>query len=92
MLPPLEILGICSALVTLSCFILNEYGKVSPDDVRYDLANGLAALGLVSYAISIHAIPFMLTNSVWAIVSFIDVGRYAWGKERRILARRRKPG
>jgi len=92
MLPPLEIVGICSALVTLSCFILNQYKKVSIDDVRYDLANGLAALGLVSYAFSIHAIPFILTNTVWALVSLSDVARYVWNRKRVRLAARPKAG
>jgi hypothetical protein len=76
MLPPLEILGIASALVTLSCFVLNQYKRVSTDSVWYDLANGLSGLGLMAYAFSIHAIPFMLTNTVWAVVSLSDVAKY----------------
>jgi hypothetical protein len=74
----LEMLGILSALLTLSAFIMNQYGFLDKDDVRYDLMNMFSGIGLVIYAISIHGIPFILTNSVWAIVSGIDVARYCW--------------
>lgn len=72
----LEILGILSALLTLSAFIMNQYGYLDRDDIRYDALNMFSGIGLVIYAVSIHGIPFILTNSVWAIISGIDVGRY----------------
>jgi hypothetical protein len=77
----IEVLGICSALLTLSAFIMNQYGILSNDDIRYDTMNMFAGLGLVTYAISIHAVPFMLTNTVWAIVSGVDVVRYFLKKQ-----------
>ena len=72
----LEILGIFSALLTLSAFIMNQYGMLGNEDIRYDAMNMFAGLGLVLYAVSIHAVPFMLTNTVWALVSGIDVVKY----------------
>ena len=72
----LEILGIISALLTLSAFIMNQYGMLGNEDIRYDAMNMFAGLGLVLYAVSIHAVPFMLTNTVWALVSGIDVVKY----------------
>ena len=80
----LEILGICSALLTLSAFIMNQYGYLDKDDIRYDALNMVAGLGLVAYAISIHGVPFILTNSVWSIVSGIDVARYFIRKRRDV--------
>lgn len=77
---PLEILGILSALLTLTAFICNQYGYLGIDDIRYDMMNMLAGAGLVVYAISIHGVPFILTNSVWCVVSGIDVAKYLWKK------------
>ena len=72
----LELLGILSALLTLSAFIMNQYGYLDKDDIRYDVLNMFSGIGLVIYAISIHGVPFILTNTVWAIVSGIDVAKY----------------
>lgn len=71
------ILGLVSALCALFAFVANEYGYLKNDDVRYDLLNFLAGLGLVMYALSIHALPFVLVNGVWALVSGIDLIKYA---------------
>ena len=80
----LEILGILSALLTLSAFIMNQYGFLSNDDIRYDAMNMFAGIGLVFYAVSISAVPFMLTNSVWAVISGIDVVKYFLKKRRSV--------
>lgn len=71
-----EILGFLSAILTLSAFVLNEYGKLSSESFTYDLMNFVAAVGLGVYAFSIGSLPFILTNSVWAIVSGADVVKY----------------
>ncbi len=78
----LEIIGILSALMTLSAFIMNQYGILRNDDIRYDFMNMISGIGLVIYAISINGVPFMLTNSVWAIISGIDVVKYFLKKRR----------
>jgi len=72
----LEILGILSALMALIAFVLNQYHKWNNDNIWYDTLNLLAGVGLVIYALTIHALPFVLTNSVWAVVSGVDVARY----------------
>jgi hypothetical protein len=77
----LEIIGIVSALLTLSAFIMNQYGILRNDDIRYDMMNMFSGIGLVIYAVSIHGVPFILTNSVWAIISGIDVVKYFLKKE-----------
>ena len=80
----IEILGILSALLTLSAFIMNQYDMLSNDDIRYDAMNMFSGIGLVIYAISINGVPFMLTNSVWAVVSGIDVVKYFLKKRRGV--------
>ena len=79
----MEVLGIFSAILALAAFIGNEYHKLSSDSVWYDLMNFLAGTGLIIYAISINAIPFVLTNGVWATVSFIDLVKYA--RKRKVI-------
>jgi hypothetical protein len=73
---PLEILGVLSALMTLSAFVANEWGKLDAESILYDVLNFLAAIGLFTYAYHLSAIPFMLTNAVWGLVSGVDVVRY----------------
>lgn len=73
---PIEIVGTLSALLTLSAFVANEWGKLSAESFVYDLLNLLAALGLFAYAYHLDAVPFMLTNAVWGIVSGSDVVKY----------------
>ncbi len=85
----LEMLGILSALLALTAFIANEYGKLTNESFLYDLLNLLAGLGLVVYAISIHGVPFIITNAVWALISGVDVVRYlVKGKGRKRSHRR----
>lgn len=72
----LEILGILSALLALIAFVSNEYNKLNNESVWYDLLNFFSGVGLIIYAVSIGAIPFIITNSVWALVSGIDLVKF----------------
>ena len=72
----LEILGIGSALLALVAFVGNEYGKMRAESFWYDALNFLSAAGLFVYAYTEGVIPFMITNSVWALVSGMDVVKY----------------
>ena len=69
----METLGILSALTALSAFVGNEYGKLHANSYWYDLLNFVSSLGLFTYALSVGAIPFVITNSVWATVSMLDL-------------------
>ena len=84
----IEILGILSALLTLSVYIANQYHRLSADSVWYDFANVLASIGLFYYAYVQDVVPFMMTNIVWGGVAGIDVLKYLlkW----KGLKRRRK--
>lgn len=69
----IEILGIASAGLLLFAFVANEWGKLSSESIWYDLLNFLSALGLFAYAYHLGAVPFMITNAVWGLVSGVDV-------------------
>ena len=76
MMDSMEILGIASALLALYAFVANEYGALKADNFWYDFINIVSGIGLFIYAYYQGVIPFMLTNSVWALVSGIDVVKY----------------
>jgi len=73
---PIEILGIGSAFLALFAFVGNQYGKLKAESIWYDVLNLLSAVGLFTYAYSVGVIPFMITNSVWGLVSGMDVLKY----------------
>ena len=83
----IEILGVVSALVTLSAFVANELGYLTTEDFSYDFLNMISSMGLFTYAYSTGVVPFMLTNSVWFLVSASDVFRYLFSSRKY---RRRK--
>lgn len=72
----IEILGICSALLALFAFVGNQYHKLKDTSFTYDFINMISGIGLFIYAYFVGALPFMITNSVWAVVSGIDVVKY----------------
>ncbi len=79
---PIEIVGILSAFLTLTAFVGNEYGKLTAESIVYDGLNFIASLGLLLYAAHLGTLPFMITNSVWAIVSGFDVVKYFWSSKK----------
>lgn len=79
---PVDLLGIGSAFLALVAFAGNQYGKLRADNFWYDAMNFLSAIGLLVYAADARVVPFMLTNSVWAFVSGIDVIRHLLRRRR----------
>lgn len=82
---PIEILGIGSALLALFAFVGNQYHKLKDTSFTYDFLNMISGIGLFIYAYVLGAVPFMITNTVWTIVSGIDVAKYIrrkWLKKR----------
>jgi hypothetical protein len=69
----LEVLGIAAALTSLGAFVLNQYGKLSEDSVWYDGLFLISSAGLFFYAYKTDALPFMIINGAWALVSFVEV-------------------
>ena len=85
----IEILGIVSALVTLAAFVANELGYLTTEDFAYDFMNMISSMGLFTYAYSTGVVPFMLTNSVWFLVSASDVFRYLFFSRKHGCRKRR---
>ncbi len=70
------IIGITGTSLILIAFFLNQMGKWSADNMKYDLLNGVGSLLMVIYAVLLDSIPFLILNAVWALVSFKDVFKY----------------
>lgn len=81
---PLFVLGIIGSVLSLLVFFLNQIGKLSAKNIWYDSINALGAVLLLAFAIREEVWPFVITNTVWFLVSFFDVLSWA----RRQLRRR----
>jgi hypothetical membrane protein len=82
----LLLVGLLGSVLALIPFYLNQKGKLSTKSFTYDGLNALSALLLGVYAFLEHAWPFVLTNTVWFLVSFSDVAKVI----RRSVASKRK--
>lgn len=67
------IIGSIGAALILVAFILNQLNKWKKDDLKYDLVNLIGSIILIIFALMISAWPFLILNSVWAVVSLRDV-------------------
>ena len=65
--------GIAGAALLIVAFYLTQINRLKADDFAYDAANFFGGLLLVIYATWIMAWPFLILNSVWAIVSLFDM-------------------
>lgn len=66
-------IGIIGAITALSAFILNQFGILKATSFRYDLLNTVGSAFLITYAILTEAYPFIILNTVWGLVSLVDV-------------------
>ncbi len=66
-------IGILGAFFMLLAFVMNQTGKWKTNDLIYDVVNFIAAVLLVVYGILIKGYPFVILNTVWALVSLKDV-------------------
>lgn len=67
------IIGIVGAFLILLAFILNQIHIWKDTGLIYDITNFIGAVLLVIYGLIIKGWPFVILNSVWAIVSLRDV-------------------
>lgn len=67
------IIGALGATLILVAFILNQLNKWKKTDLSYDLVNLLGSILLIIFSLMIKAWPFVILNSVWAIISLRDV-------------------
>lgn len=66
-------IGIIGAGLVLLAFIMNQTKKWKNTDLIYDVVNFLGALILIIYGLMIKGYPFVILNTVWALVSLKDV-------------------
>lgn len=67
------VLGVLGAAIILLAFIMNQLGRWRDTSLVYDLANVAGSILLVIYAYNLRSYPFLLLNSVWALISVRDV-------------------
>ncbi len=67
------LIGGAGALILLLAFFLNESHKINQDSLSYDLLNFIGAVLLVSYAFILKSTPFLVLNSIWALVALRDI-------------------
>jgi len=67
------ILGIIGAMFILFAFILEQKKIWNSEMLKYDLVNFIGSAILIVYGILIKGYPFVILNSVWALVSLKDV-------------------
>lgn len=75
-MPPIDfflVIGFIGALLILIGFILNELHRLTADSRAYDVLNLVGSLLLLIYAIAGQVWPFVLLNSIWALVALRDV-------------------
>ena len=67
------IMGALGATLILIAFILNQLNKWKKTDLSYDIVNLVGSVLLIIFSYMINAWPFIILNSVWAVVSLRDV-------------------
>ncbi len=67
------ILGIIGAVLILVAFALVEFKIWKTEMTRYDLVNFFGSAVLVYYGILIKGYPFVILNTIWALVSLRSI-------------------
>lgn len=67
------ILGIIGSILILVAFILEQTEVWNSEMLRYDFVNLIGSAILVYYGFLIHGYPFVILNSIWALVSLRDL-------------------
>lgn len=68
-----DLIGISGASIILIAFVMNQTKKWRDDFLVYDAFNFVGSVLLIIYAIVLKSYPFIILNSVWAIISLRDV-------------------
>jgi len=67
------LIGTSGAVLILIAFIFNQTHRWKDDSIVYDGFNLIGSILLLAYAILLSSYPFVVLNSVWALVSLMDV-------------------
>ena len=66
-------IGIVGMVFILLAFAFNQFELWKTDDLTYDLANFIGGAMLTYYAFVGNALPFLILNGIWTIVSLRDI-------------------
>ena len=66
------IIGSTGATLILIAFILEQTHRWKDTSLKYDLVNLVGSVLLIIYAILLRSWPFLILNTVWALVSLRD--------------------
>jgi hypothetical protein len=72
MINPL-IFGIFGAAAVLVAYLAELFGRVTPENRLFMLANLIGSIFLFIYALMLGSIVFMVMNSVWALGSLYEL-------------------
>lgn len=65
-------IGTLGAFLILIAFILLQNKKWQEDYLIYDFTNFLGSALLVTYAVLLESLPFLILNGIWSAVSLRD--------------------
>ena len=68
-----DYIGILGAIIILFFFALNQFNKIKNNSIYYDFGNFFGSIFLVFFAIKTNSIPFILLNTIWALISIKDI-------------------
>ena len=71
----LHIIGFVGLTLLLTGFTLNSLGKIDRDGYVYNVLNLLGGGILAWYSFAIKSLPFILLQSIWALVALIGICR-----------------
>jgi hypothetical protein len=67
------LIGVIGATIILIAFIMNQLQKWSKDNLISNISNIVGSVFLLSYAILLNSIPFVILNGIWALVAIKGV-------------------
>ena len=65
--------GVAASFIALTAWGLNQYGKLSENSFLYDFLFLISSSVLFYYAYQTNALPFMIVNGAWVVVSLVEV-------------------
>lgn len=77
------VIGTLGAFLILISFLLVQSKKVASDNILYDSINFIGSVLLIIYAVMGRSYPFIILNTVWALVSLKDIFLYFINKKNK---------
>jgi hypothetical protein len=75
-----QTIQIVGAILILIAYVAAQFKYMSPHSVSYLLANLVGSVTLAALALIDSQWGFLLMETVWALVSGVNLARLIWGK------------